>query len=300
MSEWIEKKERGSLWTMRLMLFLCRHTGPWLVRPLLYPIVAYFFLTSTEARAASRRFYKRVKGDSGRLAGWADYYRQLLCFARTLLDRIFILSGNTKRYRVNSQGREMLIEEQARGNGMILLGSHLGSFEACRMLVRQEAGLDVHMVAYFGGSRKIRSVLDELAPDLVGRIIDPTEPDAVFRMRDVVEGGGVLAILADRVGFGEKRAEARFFGEAIELPAGPYLLAHALGCPVYSFFGLLAGGHRYDSYVERIADRVTLPRQQRQEALNDYAQNYADQLEKYCRRYPYNWFNFYDYWGSEP
>jgi len=299
MSEWIEKKERGSLWTMRLMLFLCRHTGPWLVRPLLYPIVTYFFLTSGEARVASRRFYTRVKGEAGLFAGWADYYRQLLCFARTLLDRIFILSGNTGGYCVQSQGREMLIEEQARGRGMILLGSHLGSFEACRMLVRQEAGLDVHMVAYFGGSQKIRSVLDELAPELAERIIDPTEPDAVFRMRDVIEGGGVLAILADRVGIGEKRADALFFGEAIELPAGPYLLAHALGCPVYSFFGLLAGNNRYDSYVERIADHVELPRKERQQALNGYAQIYAGQLEKYASRYPYNWFNFYDYWAAK-
>lgn len=299
MNEWIEKKERGSLWTMRLMLFLCRHTGPWLVRPLLYPIVAYFFLTSAEARAASRRFYARVKGDRGRLSAWADYWRQLLCFARALLDRIYILSGNNERYSVHSVGRDMLIEEQSKGQGMILLGSHLGSFEACRMLVKQKAGLDVHMVAYFGGSQKIRSVLDALAPELAERIIDPTATDAVFRMREVVEDGGVLAILADRVGIGEKRAEVKFFGVTIELPAGPYLLAHALGCPVYSFFGLLAGRDRYDSYVERIAERVELPRKNRQLALNAYAQVYAEQLEKYCRRYPYNWFNFFDYWESQ-
>lgn len=295
----MEKKERGSLWTMRLMLFLSRHIGPWLVRPLLYPIVAYFFVTSAEARAASLGFYARVRGERGRLGAWTDFYRQLLCFARTLLDRIFILSGNSARYSVRSEGREMLIEEQAHGHGMILLGSHLGSFEACRMLVRQKAGLDVHMVAYFGASQKIRSVLDALAPELANRIIDPTAPDAVFRMREVVEGGGALAILADRVGIGERRATAEFFGAAIELPAGPYLLAHALGCPVYSFFGLLAGKDRYDSYVERVAERVVLPRQERQRALDAYAQTYASQLEKYCRRYPYNWFNFYDYWEKQ-
>jgi len=295
MANWIEKKERGSLWSMRLMLLLCRHLGMMFARPLLWPIVGYFFLTSTEARKSSLSFYSKVKGSSS----WRDYWRQLFCFAETLLDRIFILSGNINRYTVNSQGREMLVEEQKKGRGLILLGSHLGSFEACRILVREKAGLNVHMVAYFGGSQKIRSILDTINPEFSSRVIDPTDPDAIFRMRDVIENGGILAILADRVGIGEKKAHASFFGDNIELPAGPFLLAHILGCPVYSFFGMLSGKYHYDSYVEKVAEHIDLPRQERQKALNGYAENYARRLEYYCRKYPYNWFNFYDYWKTQ-
>lgn len=277
---------------MRLMLFLCRHTSQAVLRPLLYPIVAYFFLTSADSRAASLRFYEKVNGKSG----WRDYFRQLLCFAETLLDRIYILSGNSDNYRINATGREILIEERERGRGMILLGSHLGSFEACQVMVRERAGLDVHMVAYFAGSQKIRSILDELNPGLSRRIIDPTAPDAIFRMREVVEAGGVLAILADRVGIGEKKAMVRFFGEEAEFPAGPFLIAHLLGCPVYSFFGLLSGHCQYDTYVERVAERIELPRKKRQQVLEEYVQGYVGRLEYFCRRHPYNWFNFYDYW----
>jgi len=295
MSEWIDKKERGSLWTMRAMLFLCRHFSPSVVRPILYPIVAYFFLTSSDTKATSLGFYARVKGESD----WRDYFRQLHCFAQVLLDRIFILSGNSDRYQVRSKGREMLIEEQSRGQGVMLLGSHLGSFEACKVLAREKAGLDVYMVAYFGGSQKIRAILDHLNPELMSRVIDPTEADAIFKMRDVIEKGGVLAILADRVGIGEKIATATFFGETVEFPAGPYLIAHILGCPVYSFFGLLSGTNHYDSYLERVADQVILPRHNRQQALNEYVQGYADRLEYYCRLYPYNWFNFFDYWKAK-
>ncbi|MDX8389320.1 MAG: hypothetical protein R8M38_02405 [Mariprofundaceae bacterium] len=296
MSEWIKKKERGSLWMMRAMLFLCKHTGSTVMRSLLFPVVTYFFFTSPQIKASSLRFYKQVKGASS----WRDYFRQLYCFSQTLLDRIFILSGSTDCYKVTSKGREMFHEEQKRGHGMILLGSHLGSFEACRVMVRERAGLEVHMVAYFAGSQKIRAILDALNPEFVNRIIDPTEPDAIFKMRDVIESGGVLAILADRVGIGEKKAKARFFGEDIELPAGPYLMAHILGCPVYSFFGLLSGKNHYDTYLERVADQIVLPRKDRQQALNTYVQCYADRLEYYCRLYPYNWFNFFDYWEPKP
>jgi predicted LPLAT superfamily acyltransferase len=295
MGKWVEKKERGSLWMMRLMLFLCRRVSQAVIRPLLYPIVVYFFFTSADTRSASLRFYKKVNGKSSAL----DYFRQLLCFAETLLDRIYILSGNSDSYQVNATGREMLIEEHQRGRGLILLGSHLGSFEACHVLVREKAGLDVYIVAYFAGSQKIRKILDELNPGLSSRIIDPTEPDAIFRMREVVEAGGVLAILADRVGIGEKLTTARFFGEETKFPAGPFLIAHILGCPVYSFFGLLSGHCQYDTYLERVAERIELPRKLRQQALNAYVQGYAERLEHFCRQYPYNWFNFYDYWKHE-
>jgi len=296
MSNWVAKKERGSLWTMQLMLFLCRHTGTWLVQPLLLPIVTYFFLTSPEIRASSLRFYTRVNGHSN----WRDYFRQLYCFARTLLDRIFILSGNTARFKVNSYGRDMLLACRQQQRGAILLGSHLGSFEACRVLIREKAGIDLHIVAYFGGSQKIRRVLDSLNPELASRIIDPTAPDAIFKMREVVENGGILAILADRVGIGEKKADARFFNETIELPSGPYLMAHVLGCPVYSFFGLMTASNHYECHVELLSERITIPRQNRQQAVGEYVQRYADRLEHYCRMAPYNWFNFYDYWKHKP
>ncbi|MDQ6993887.1 MAG: hypothetical protein Q9M31_10455 [Mariprofundus sp.] len=294
MSEWTEKNERGSLWTMRLMLLLCHHTGHWLVRPLLIPIAIYFLLTSPKTRASSLRFYTKVLGHSH----WCDYYRQLHCFAQTLLDRIFILSGDTKRFTVTGQGREILIEAQQQGRGMILLGSHLGSFEACRVLAREKAGVEIHIVAYFGSSQKIRAILDELNPELANRIIDPTEPEAIFKMREVIEKGGILAILADRVGIGDKKTTAQFFGDAVALPSGPYLLAHILGCPVYTFFGLLSAPYHYESCIELLTERVSLPRNARQQALDGYVQCYANRLEHYCRKQPYNWFNFYDYWDA--
>ncbi|MDX8397504.1 MAG: hypothetical protein R8K49_04200 [Mariprofundaceae bacterium] len=295
MAEWVDKTERGSLWMMRLICFLCRHIGPRWMSPVLFPIVCYFYFSSKEVKSASMQFFDKVKGKSRGI----DYFRQLYCFSRTLLDRFFILSGKTSSYQVTGHGRELLLAEKKRGRGIILLGAHMGSFEACRILLKDKAELDVYIVAYFGASQKIRSTLDMLNPEQAKRVIDPTDSDAVFKMREVIEGGGILAILGDRVGLGDKSVQANFFGEAVDLPAGPYLLAHVLGCPIYSFFGLLSKPYHYDNYLECLADKVVLPRKNRQQALADYVQCYADKLEYYCRKNPYNWFNFYDYWSPK-
>jgi len=293
MSQWVSEKERSSQWTIRFMFRLCSGRYRWLAELLLYPVVGYFFLTAGRSRQASRQFFRRATGHFSQ----ADHYRQLLCFARSLVDRVAILGGETTRFQVNSHGREQLIESHHRGTGAILLGTHLGNFEASKMLIRDQANINVHVVAYFGGSQKIRNVLNGLHPELARQVIDPTEPDAVFRMRDVIEAGGILAILGDRTGIGEKTLQVDFLGEPALLPAGPYFLAAILHCPVYCFFGLRVGNDRYDTYLIKLADRIRLARGHREEQAQVHAQRFANLLAEKARRYPCNWFNFYEFWN---
>ena len=295
-NSWTDKKERGASWTIRLMVWLCQRRYRWLVNILLYPITAYFWLTAGSGRQASRHFFINATGHFS----LHDHYRQLHCFANSLVDRVSILLGESSAFKVNSQGRESLLEAKQKGQGIILLGTHLGNFEACKLLVKDRANLDVHIVAYFGSSQKIRRQLDAINPGLINNIIDPTAPDAVFMMRDVIDNGGILAILGDRVGIGDKKLSVEFLGEPAILPAGPYFLASILQCPVYCFFGLRAGEGIYHSYTFKLADRITLKRKQRQEDAQKYAQAYADLMASKAREYPYNWFNFFDFWQAEP
>lgn len=291
---WVDKKERGSTWTIRFMILLCQHKYRWLVNALLHPIVLYFLLTAGKTRKASRRFFISATGKYS----WTDHYDQLLCFSRSLVDRVSILMGESCQFDIHSEGREQLINARKQGRGFILLGAHLGNFEACKMLIKDRAEIDIHIVAYFGGSQKIRNQLDALNPKLNHHIIDPTDPDAVFQMRDVIENGGILAILGDRTGIGEKKLRIDFLGEAADLPAGPYFLASILHCPIYCFFGLRAGENLYHTYIHRLADKVRLRRHCREEDAQRYAQAYADLLAAKARQYPNNWFNFFDFWES--
>ena len=298
MSDWINTRERGSPWTIKLMIGLCRRRYRWLVELLLYPITAYFYLTGRQAQRASRQFFRLASGQSSGQPRATDYSRQLLCFSRCLVDRVTILSGDADRFQVNPSGREALLAAQQQGRGLILLGSHLGSFEACKLLASDRMNLNIHIVAYFAGSSKIRQALDAINPALQNNFIDPTDPDAVFRMRDVIDSGGVLAILSDRTGIGDKRAQVDFLGEPAWLPTGPYYLASILRCPVFCFFGLRVGDYAYDTYAIKLADQITLARGQREQQAQQYAQRYADLLADMARKYPTNWFNFHAFWDS--
>ncbi|MEX0916028.1 MAG: lipid A biosynthesis acyltransferase, partial [Wenzhouxiangellaceae bacterium] len=43
----------------------------------------------------------------------------------------------------------------------------------------------------------------------------------------------------------------------------------------------------------------TTDRKQRRALLDQWLANYARRLEYYARHYPYNWFNFYDFWNPD-
>jgi predicted LPLAT superfamily acyltransferase len=65
----------------------------------------------------------------------------------------------------------------------------------------------------------------------------------------------------------------------------------------------LREGDRHRVYFELLADRIELPRRNKEAVLSQWAARYASCLERYTLRDPLQWYNFYDYWaepGSRP
>jgi predicted LPLAT superfamily acyltransferase len=107
----------------------------------------------------------------------------------------------------------------------------------------------------------------------------------------------MVCINADRYRGAEQTVEVDFLGGRARLPAGPWLLAHALRAPLLLGFGLYRGRAHYENFLELFAERVEIPRARREAALREYVQRYADRLAHHARQAPSNWFNFYAYWS---
>jgi predicted LPLAT superfamily acyltransferase len=135
---------------------------------------------------------------------------------------------------------------------------------------------------------------------LADSLIEIGEPEAMLRLRESVERGEIVGILADRAPQQDKTAVVPFLGDLAPFPTGPLILAAVLGTPVVLFFGIHTGSRRYEVSFEHFADRVILDRSRRAEDLATWTRRYAARLETYVRRYPFNWFNFYDFWERRP
>ena len=61
------------------------------------------------------------------------------------LDRVFLLSEHTRRFEVAVHGVERLNAQLAHG-GVLLFGSHLGSFEVLRVIARDRPEYSIRVV----------------------------------------------------------------------------------------------------------------------------------------------------------
>jgi len=294
---WARRPERGSQLLTRFMAGLALRLGWRVGSALLYPITAYFFLSSPASRAASRRF---LTAALGRRPSWGDLFRHHLTFAATILDRPFLLTGRLSGYDIRVEGLEHVEDRVAAGQGCILLGAHLGSFEVLRALADRGCPVPVRALMYEENAARVNAVLDRLNPGRAAGVIPIGAPAALLRVKEALAAGELVGLLGDRITFGDKVVPVDFLGRPAPMPVGPMVLAAVLGAPVILFSGVHRGGRRYDVRFEPFAERVELGRADRRRAdLAAWVQRYARHLEAAARAHPYNWFNFYDFWNDQ-
>jgi predicted LPLAT superfamily acyltransferase len=291
--QWMSLPERGTSSSLRLIDWIAIHIGRWAARLLLYPITLYFLITAHSARRVSYEYLQRVRA---RPAHWWHLFRHFHSFASTILDRVYLLRGQFERFDVVLHRKEVLDRQLETGKGCVLLGSHLGSFEVLRSLgVTHDLPLKVLMDVEH--NEKITRYLDNLNQEIASTVLVPDRPELFLRAKESLDGGFFIGMLGDRVSGEGKTTRCQFLGASATFPAGPILLAAIMRCPVILFFGLYCGGNRYEIYFEHFAQEIVLNRDHRAEDVQHWTQRYADRLQYYAERAPYNWFNFYPFWN---
>ncbi len=297
MSEaWRGQRERGSPLLVRLMLRIALGFGRGPARLLLYPITFYFLLTGTRARRASGRYLRRVLGRDAR---WVEVFAHIHTFAAVILDRVFFLSGRTGVFNVRFHGIDQIKPILDDGRGCLLVGSHLGSFDALRALAVEHGDVGLKVLMYPQHNAFITRLLEELNPRIGETVIPLGGIDTLFRVQAELEAGTPVAMLGDRVAESRKVVECPFFGEPVGFPAGPMLMAATLNAPVVLFFALYRGGNHYDVHFELLGDPAQIDSDRRRQSLAQWTCRYVERLEHHARQAPYNWFNFYDFWEDE-
>ena len=296
---WAKQRERGNLWVLRLMRALALTAGRRLARLVLHPIALYFVLTGTEARRESARYLTRVLG---RPAGIADVYRHIHCFAATILDRVYLLQERYDQFELRPNGIEAMDDALAKGDGVLMIGAHLGSFEALRALGRGN-GIRVALIMYEDNARALNAALTALAPGTQIHTIALGRLDAMLSLRRWLDSGGIAGLLGDRtLPFSSQRSRTHwlpFLGTPARFSDGPFRLAAMLRRPVIFMTGLYHGANRYELRFAPLADFRQADGSNRDALIGAAMARYVETLEALCREAPYNWFNFFDFWAAD-
>lgn len=296
---WLERPEGGSAFAMRLLTSIALTFGRRLSRLVLLPITAYFLLRRGPERRASQAYLRRILG---RPPTWLEVARHFHTFASVTLDRVFLLRGKLDAFELRLIGRERLHAALRLGRGVIMVGAHVGSFDALRAASLERPDVTIRVVLDAEHSPALSSVIRHLNPGIAANIINPRQDGTtvVLEIGSALQKGDIVAMLGDRGRPGNSTVEVDFLGAPASFPTAPWLIAAASHAPVVLCLALYRGRGRYDLHFEPLADELRIERSRRREHLQAIVGQFAERLAVHLRTAPYNWFNFYDFWNHTP
>ena len=294
--DWWTQRERGTVFWIRVITWIALNIGRSFSRFLLYPITLYFFATSKAARGHSRRFLTKALD---RPVGLRECFRHYRYFASTILDRVYLLSGKHSCLDIRLYNKDPILKLVEGGSTCMILGSHLGSFDLLRALGASSDLFSIRVGMDDERNPALARILLRLNPDAANVIIPLNRPGSMLRVRDAVEQGHVIGLLGDRTVAGRRFHACDFFGLPARFPTGPARLATILRLPMFAVFAVYKGGNRYDVHFEPLWDGAMDDDDNRNELVVTIVERYAARLEHFARRFPYNWFNFYDFWRAD-
>ncbi len=295
--DWLQRPEGGNALALRTLKTLALMLGRTVSRMALAPIAVYFLLRRAPERRASRAFLARVLG---RDPTWLEIARHFHAFAGVTLDRLYFLTNSLWRFDIRFDGLDDLHRAMDMDRGVLLIGAHVGSFDALRAASTYRPDVTVRVVLDADHSPALSAILRELNPEMAAGIINPRQDGIAVALEigAALNAGSLVTMLADRGRPGNVTTTVDFLGGRAELPTAPWQIAAALHVPVVLCAGLYRGDNRYDLHFELVADALHIDRSQRKQQLNVIAQDFANRLEALVRAAPYNWFNFYDFWKA--
>lgn len=292
-ADWQSRNERGNPLALRLMLWLSRRLGRRVSR-LILPLIALYFTVFSPATRRAMRQYSQQR--TGQPSGFLANYRHILCFASTVHDRVFLLGGQTQLFEISTEHADLFNEP----GGKILIGAHLGSFEALRAVGQTKAGRRVAMLMYPDNAKKINALLTLINPEATADVIALGQIGSMLEAERRLAQGDLVGLLADRTLPEDTPRMLPFFGAPAPFAEGPFRVAALLRQPVLFMAGLYLGENRYHIVFAPLADFRHTPRAERAAAIDEAMRRYVGLLEAQCTAAPDNWFNFFEFWTTPP
>lgn len=290
MSDW-DGKSKGSLLGYKIFVFCIRNLG---IRPsyfVLYFVAAYYFLFLHKTNKATFYYLHNRMGYS-RFKAKQMVFMSYYTFGQTLIDKTAISAGMRDRFTYEFDGIERLRNLLANKNGGVLVSGHIGNFEIAEyFLADLDDQFQINLVTSDLEHRAIKDYLERIASkSSVKFIVIREDLSHIYQINAALAANELICLTGDRYLEGIKFMTAPFLGKEANFPAGPFLIASRLKVPVVFVYVMKEKNLHYHLY----AREAEVKHRDEKGLLNAYIES----VESILKRYPLQWFNYFDFWQA--
>lgn len=240
----------------------------------------------------SQYHFFRKRFHCGVLSAVWHTYRNHCMFAKAIIDRFYVYAGGTLRLDVPHYDRFDRLTKCS--DGFVILSAHVGNYEAAGY------ALTSHRKKYnalvFGG--EAQTVMENrrrmLGRNNIGMIAVTDDLSHIFRINEALSNNEIVSIPGDRI-FGSPRTlKCNFLGATAPFPLGPFSIAAGREIPVLCINVMRTGYKRYQIHI----DELPTPQGNSRQRAQALAESFARNLEQCVRKYPTQWYNYYEFWNN--
>lgn len=256
-------------------------------------IVPFYMLFNHKGYMAQYHFFRKRMGKGAVNAVW-HVYRNHFAFGQVVLDRFATYAG--RHFKLEIDGNENFLRLNEGKQGFMMLSSHVGNYEQAGYALTSDRK-QFYALVYAGESATVMSGRNrQFAGKGIHMIPVRNDMSHLFELNKVLDDGNIVSMPADRCHGSAKTVGCTFFGETARFPLGPFATAVQKGVPTLAVMVMKKGSRSYKAYVRQLAAGSDLPPRRQ---MADLAQQFAATLEETVRRYPHQWFNYYEFWDAD-
>ena len=275
-NQWSGKTD-GQPWMQRSLIVMFRVLPLWLPYGVMALVVPFYMIFNRKGFNAMYRFF-RERFHFGRWKSFWKVYANHFRFGQIILDRFGVYAG--KKYRFIVDGQELMDELETHPEGFVNLSSHVGNYEIAGYSLKPKSKR-FNALVYAGETATVMENRQKML-SLNNMSMIPVREDMshLFLLNNAIDNGEIVSMPADRIFGSQKAIECQFFGEKARFPMGAFALASKKNVAMLAVFVMKESYRTYHAYVRGIKN----------------AQDFADNLEEIVKRYPRQWFNYFDFW----
>jgi len=288
MADW-KGQSKGTVLGYKIFIFFIKYLGLRASYGLLYFVALYFVFSSySTSRNIYTYYHKRL--EYSKTNAFIGIFKSYVQFGKTLIDRIAVTVGLKDHFTFEFDGIEHIRKLIEKGNGGIIFTAHIGNFNISRSFFTEvsDKQININMVVTDTEHEQIKNYLNSVTGETKLQLIVIREDMShIFQINHALQNNELLVFAADRSGEG-KHLKGSFLGKETQFFQGPFKLAAQKKLPILFAYIMREKNFHYHFY----ARNFTPQNYSAQEILKGYTTS----LEKMVKKYPAQWFNFYDFW----
>ena len=265
---------------------------------LLYAFAYVFVVPPTlainsKARKTTYRYFRKRHG-YGRVKSAFMTLKNFCDFSEVVIDRFAMYAG--KKFKIELDNYELFQNLSRQKAGFIQLSSHIGNYElAGYSLIAEDKRINA--LVFAGEKESVMANRTKMFDGNNIRMI-PMSNDMshLFTIDSALVDGEILSMPTDRVFGSQKDFEVNILGAKASIPQGPFVLAAMREVPVLFTSVMKEGAKQYHITINEV---VCDKQQSHKKQAYQMAQDFASKLESTLKRYPTQWYNYFDFWNEE-